>query len=126
MHMREFLIQARLDAQVVESWLEAGWLAPRCEGKTPDFSEMDLARARLIHELRQGLGVNDEGVPIILDLIDQLHGLRRTLRELVSAMHAHPDAMHLRILDDIIDVADNKGGEAARAERGNRRGKSSG
>ena len=30
------------------------------------------------------LGVNDEGIAVILDLVDQLHGLRRTLRELLS------------------------------------------
>ena len=30
---------------------------------------------------------------MILDLVDQLHGLRRTLRGLLSAIHAQPEAM---------------------------------
>jgi DnaJ-class molecular chaperone len=48
------------------------------------YSEIDLARAHLIKDLND-LGVNDAGVPVILDLVDQLHGLRRVLRELLSA-----------------------------------------
>jgi chaperone modulatory protein CbpM len=46
---------------------------------------VDLARAHFIRDL-QALGVNDEGIPIVLDLVDQLHGLRRILRELLAAM----------------------------------------
>jgi chaperone modulatory protein CbpM len=34
----------------------------------------------------QNLGINDEAMPIILDLIDQLHGLRGMLRELLTAI----------------------------------------
>jgi chaperone modulatory protein CbpM len=31
------------------------------------------------------VGVNDEGIAIILSLVDQMHGLRRVLRELMQA-----------------------------------------
>jgi len=44
---------------------------------------MDLARARLIRDLKNDLGVNDEGVGVILHLLDQIHGLRRTLEDLL-------------------------------------------
>ena len=43
---------------------------------------MDVARARLIGNLQTDLGVNDEGVDIILHLLDQLHGLRRALNQM--------------------------------------------
>ena len=46
------------------------------------FSEVDLARARLIRDLKVDLGVNDDGIAIVLHLLDQLHGLRRLLREM--------------------------------------------
>jgi chaperone modulatory protein CbpM len=39
----------------------------------------------LIRDL-QDLGVNDDGIPIILDLVDQVHGLRYVLRELLSTI----------------------------------------
>jgi chaperone modulatory protein CbpM len=84
MEADEFVLQARIDAETLETWLEAGWLAPRRDESHTRFSEIDLARAHLINDLND-LGVNDAGVPVILDLVDQLHGLRRVLRELLSA-----------------------------------------
>jgi chaperone modulatory protein CbpM len=94
MRTGEFLMQARLDAQVLDAWIEAGWLRPGGHGSSREFSNMnfsdlefsdiDLARARLICDLRSDLGVNDEAIPVVLDLIDQIHGLRRLVRELVE------------------------------------------
>jgi chaperone modulatory protein CbpM len=87
----EFLIQASIETETLEAWIEAGWLAPRRGEAGDGFSDIDLARAQLIRDLRHDLGVNDEGVAVILDLVDQVHGLRRTLRELLSALRARPD-----------------------------------
>ena len=80
METDEFVAHAPLDAEVLEAWIEAGWLLPRQDGAKRNFFDVDLARAHLIHDLER-LGVNDEGIPVILDLVDQLHGLRRTLRD---------------------------------------------
>jgi chaperone modulatory protein CbpM len=80
----EFVIQARIDVQTLEAWVEAGWLVPRRHEAGPHYSEIDVARAQLIKDLNE-LGVNDASVPIILDLVDQLHGLRRALREVLTA-----------------------------------------
>ena len=79
MERREFLLHAEIDGPSLEAWLEAGWLAPPGGDA---FSDVDLARARLICDLQRGLGVNDEAVPIILHLLDQVHGLRRLIAEL--------------------------------------------
>jgi chaperone modulatory protein CbpM len=83
----EFVVQARIDTEILDEWVEAGWLLPRQNGAGRHFSEVDLARAQLIRDLHT-LGVNDESVPIILDLVDQLHGLRHMMRELLSAIRA--------------------------------------
>jgi chaperone modulatory protein CbpM len=88
MESREFLLLARLDHDVLNLWVEAGWLMPRSDRGAWHFSEVDLARVQLILDLKQDLGVNDEGVPIILDLVDQINGLRRMLNELLPALHA--------------------------------------
>jgi chaperone modulatory protein CbpM len=90
MERREFLLAAHLEAGALEAWIEEGWLLPRANGEAGPFSEIDLARARLIRDLGE-LGVNDEGIPVILDLVDQLHGLRRTLRDLLSTIDAQPE-----------------------------------
>ena len=78
MERREFLLHAEIDGEALEAWIEAGWLMPPA---ADDFSDVDLARARLICDLQRGLGVNDEAVPIILHLLDQVHGLRRMIAE---------------------------------------------
>jgi chaperone modulatory protein CbpM len=84
MHTAEFLTQTRLDATSLDTWVKEGWLRPSSRNRSFDFSEVDMARAQLIQDLRRDLGVNDEAIPIILDLIDQVHGLRRLLRGLVG------------------------------------------
>ena len=64
----DFLERARLDRETLEVWIEEEWLLP---GRTADelvFSEMDLARAKLIRDLKHDMGVNDEGVGVILNL----------------------------------------------------------
>lgn len=90
MDRREFLIRARIDSDAIDLWLDAGWLAPEGASGEWTFSEIDLARTRLIQDLTGDLGVNDEGIPIILGLIDQLHGLRRAFGDLLLTIRAQP------------------------------------
>jgi len=51
-----------------------------------DLDEEDVARARLILELRNDFGVNDEAMPIILHLLDELYAVRARLIQLVGAL----------------------------------------
>lgn len=108
---REFLLHARLDAESLDAWIAAGWLLPRREHGARRFAEIDVARAQLIHDLKGDLGINDEGVDVILDLVDQIHGLRRTLRELMSSIHAQPDAMRRRIIAELRLATGARGGD---------------
>jgi chaperone modulatory protein CbpM len=84
METKQFLAAAQLEERALEAWIEAGWLLPRRDGQADRFSEIDLARAQLIRDL-DSLGVNEEGIPVILDLTDQLHGLRHVLRALLAS-----------------------------------------
>ena len=102
---RDFLLRARLDAASLEAWIEAGWLVPRRTGPERVFSELDLARAWLIRDLRDGMGVNDEGIAVALGLLDQVHGLRRALRRLSSALHALPEPLRREILAQLQGAA---------------------
>jgi chaperone modulatory protein CbpM len=78
----EFLSRADLEVETLDIWLEQHWLIPDQTTGGLNFSEMDLARARLIRDLKADFGVNDEGVDVVLHLVDQLHGLRRALAQL--------------------------------------------
>jgi chaperone modulatory protein CbpM len=89
MEAREFTLHARIDSDILNAWLEAGWLMPNRKDEGTDYSDVDLARAHLIGDL-QHLGINDEGVPVILDLVDKIHGLRRVVRHLLTAIKDRP------------------------------------
>jgi chaperone modulatory protein CbpM len=80
------VIRARVEQQAVETWIAAGWLVPPQTAPEPMFSDVDLARAQLIRDLREDLGVNDEGVAVILHLLDQMHGLRGSMQGLLAEM----------------------------------------
>ncbi len=82
MDKQEFLTHSGIQIQMLEFWLEQRWLIPEQTDAGMRFSDMDAARARLIGDLKTGFGVNDEGVDVILHLVDQLHGLRAALAQL--------------------------------------------
>jgi chaperone modulatory protein CbpM len=82
MNKQDFLSRAGLQVQTLELWLEQRWLIPEQTSAGTNFSDMDVARARLIRDLKDDFGVNDAGVDVILHLLDQLHGLRRAFNQL--------------------------------------------
>jgi chaperone modulatory protein CbpM len=82
MNKHEFLTRAGVQLQTLDLWLEQRWLVPDQTSGEPSFSDMDVGRARLLRDLKTDFGVNDEGIDVILHLLDQLHGLRRALDEL--------------------------------------------
>lgn len=81
--VHEFLARVRVDQQLLESWIGEGWLIPQREPESV-FTDIDVARARLIRELKEDFGVNNEGISLILHLLDQVHGLRRHVHELME------------------------------------------
>ncbi len=117
---REMLLWARLDAAALETWVEAGWLAPHGGGAGGGgggggdegaFTEQDLARACLIRDLRDELGINDEGVGVVLDLLDQLHGLRLALRRVTASVQALPEPLRREVLAVLRRPGPEPGGE---------------
>jgi chaperone modulatory protein CbpM len=74
-------VTARYDEETLRAWAAAGWISIE-EGEVGGpLSEADEARCNLICDLKHDIGVNDEGIDVILNLLDQIHGLRRALRE---------------------------------------------
>jgi chaperone modulatory protein CbpM len=78
----EFLSLSGVGHETLNAWIEDEWLIPGGSSVELSFSEIDIARAQLIRDLQVDFGVNDEGVGVILNLVDQLYGMRRTLMEL--------------------------------------------
>jgi chaperone modulatory protein CbpM len=82
MNKQQFLTSAGLQVQTLEVWLEHQWLIPDQTSAEMKFSDTDVARAHLIRDLKGDFGVNDEGIDVILHLVDQLHGLRRAFEQI--------------------------------------------
>ena len=86
---QEFLVRAQLERETLEAWIEEEWLIPGESAGEVTFSDADVARAQLIRDLKNDLGINDEGVGVVLKLIDQVHGLRRVLTEVFRSARNH-------------------------------------
>ena len=82
---REFLERTQLDRATLSIWIEEEWLIPDRTAHQLAFTDMDLARANLIHDLKDKMGVNDEGLGVILHLLDQMHALRRALADTLNS-----------------------------------------
>jgi chaperone modulatory protein CbpM len=77
-------------APELRDWIERGWVLP--SGEAPDwrFAETDVARIRLLHDLRHVIGVEEETLPLVLSLLDQVYDLRRRLRAVLEAAEQQP------------------------------------
>ena len=90
-----------LDAEELDRWVQRGWVRPHGSGDGVTFSDADVARVRLIAECRFDLEIDAEAMPVVLSLLDQVHGLRRELFALTRAVAAQPDTVR----DGIVDAA---------------------
>ena len=80
-------------------WIERRWVrAERGTGGAWGLTEMDVARVRLVAELRATLEVDEETMPLVLSLMDQLYDARRALRALLRALDAQPEAVREAVL----------------------------
>jgi chaperone modulatory protein CbpM len=87
MTFAEIVRQAAITEVELTAWIEQQWVLPAEEGGSWVFDETDLARIKLITELRRDLDVNDEAVPLVLNLLDQVYDLRRRLQDLQAAIN---------------------------------------
>jgi chaperone modulatory protein CbpM len=64
----------------LERWIANDWVRPERSADSYLFSDIDVARARLIQELCHDLELGERALPVVLSLLDQLYDLRRYLR----------------------------------------------
>jgi len=75
-----------LQRQDLERWILNEWVRP--DGQSGDylFRDIDVARVRLIRELRDEMQITEDALPVVLSLLDQLYDQRRLMRELSDAL----------------------------------------
>lgn len=87
-----------VEAGELRHWIEERWVRPEAEQGGYLFHEVDVARVRLIRELRYELAIDEEALPVVLHLLDQVYALRRRLRQLSDAVEAQPADLREAIL----------------------------
>jgi chaperone modulatory protein CbpM len=79
-----------LEAGELRHWIEESWVRAEVVEEGYSFHEVDVARIRLIRELRHELAIDEEAMPVVLQLLDQVYALRRRLRAMQGAIDALP------------------------------------
>lgn len=95
----------RLQLRDLRLWVRKGWVKPSPSVNGPLFDELDIARIRLICDLRKDLALPSESLPMILALIDQIHGLRRELRTIANAVGRLPPETRLEMSKALRETA---------------------
>ena len=75
-----------LNRQDLDRWIMNSWVRPDEDAGSVVFQEIDVARVKLIVELRESLDINDDAMPVVLSLLDQLYDLRRRFHALGEAI----------------------------------------
>jgi chaperone modulatory protein CbpM len=88
------------------AWIEHRWVEPepnRDGGWI--FQEIDVARVRLIYDLRRDMAVAEDTVPLILSLLDQVYELRAQLKSVTRAVEGLPEPIRAQIVAALDETA---------------------
>ncbi len=107
--MKEHEVVAVIDGLTVRrlrAWVRQGWVRPQRHDDGTMFSDVDAARLRLICHLRMDMNVNEDAMPVVLSLMDQLYGVRHEMRCLVEALDAQSNEIRDNVLHHFRRIKD--------------------
>lgn len=81
---------ADLDEVELTGWVARAWVRPERDGEALVFQEIDIARVRLVYDLRRGMAVPEDTMPLVLSLLDQLHCLHGAMVAVTEALADQP------------------------------------
>lgn len=87
-----------LDTVELTAWVERGWVQPDAADDVWEFREIDVARIRLIRDLRHGMEVGEDTIPLVLSLLDQVYELRGQLHRMIDALSSQPQEVRTAIV----------------------------
>jgi len=79
-------------------WIERGWVLPDAVESGFVFHEIDVARVRLIRDLRSDMDINEDAVSLVLSLLDQVYELRRKMKSVLHALESQPTDVRAAVL----------------------------
>lgn len=86
------LTRARLVAYV-----EAEIVLPVQSAQGPVYRQIDVARLRLLAELTEHFDLSDDGLAVVMRLVDQVHALRSDLHCVLGAITREPEDVRARL-----------------------------
>lgn len=97
----------RVTLRELRLWVREGWVRPAQGEAGPLFDELDIARIRLLCDLRKDMGLATDALPVVLTLIDRLHETRRDLSLLAQAVSQLPDDSRHRVTEAFRSARDH-------------------
>ncbi|MDT8325920.1 MAG: chaperone modulator CbpM [Roseovarius sp.] len=94
----------RVTTRELRLWVRQGWVRPAESAAGPVFDELDIARIRLLCDLKKEMSLSTDTIPVVLTLIDRLHQTRRDLRALTKALEAQPEEVRRSVVAKFQDI----------------------
>ncbi len=88
----------RLTLRELRLWGREGWVRPAQSERGPVFDDLDVARLRLLCDLRKEMALPTDVMPTVLTLIDHLHRTRRELRRVTEAIDEQPTEVRRAVI----------------------------
>lgn len=84
--------------------LERGWVIASNGDTGPRFAEIDVARLRLICTMQDDMELDEDLLPTMLSLLDQVYGLRHELRSVLQIIAEQPEDIRDRIVASLAET----------------------
>jgi len=112
MHLDE-LVDAidHLRREDLEAWMRNSLVHASGQPEAPEFSETECARVRLICSLHYDMEIDTDTLPLILELVDQLHETRRQLHAIGAAVLEQDEEIRSTILARLNQDGASRSGE---------------
>ncbi|NOD33069.1 MULTISPECIES: hypothetical protein [unclassified Ruegeria] len=91
----------RLTSDRLTEYLAAEIVIPEQSDQGLIYHSIDVARLELACELHEQYDMEADALSMMISLIDQMHGLRAELREVLNAVEAQPEPVRQQLVEVI-------------------------
>ncbi|MEO1107019.1 MAG: hypothetical protein AAFX90_03775 [Pseudomonadota bacterium] len=91
----------RLTSDRLTEYLAAEIVIPEQSDQGVVYHSIDVARLELACELHEQYDMEADALSMMISLIDQMHGLRAELREVLNAVEAQPEPIRRQVIEVI-------------------------
>ncbi len=92
---------SRLTSDRLTEYLAAEIVIPEQSDQGLVYHSIDVARLELACELHEQYDMEADALSVMISLIDQMHGLRAELREVLNAVRAQPEPVRQQLIEVI-------------------------